>query len=66
MRAYLDGKWRTVQAPRVIKRGRNQGCIEVGVNTLRKMGDKWKMVSRPVILEKEQIRGYDYGAWSRE
>jgi hypothetical protein len=57
MRAYIDGKWRTVQAPREIERGRNQGRMEVKLNMLRKVGTRWKMMPRPVILDREQIVG---------
>jgi hypothetical protein len=48
-----------VQAPREIQRGRNKGRIEVEVNKLRKVGNTWKPVARPVILEPNQIIGYE-------
>lgn len=60
MRAWLDGKWRPVQAPREITRGRNAGRIEVQINKLcRDEAGQWKPMPRPVILYREQIRGYE-------
>ena len=54
-KAYIDGKWRPVQEPREIRRGKNKGRIEVKVNKLRKTASGWAPVPRPIILDPEQI-----------
>jgi len=62
MRAWIDGQWRPVQAPREINQGRNKGRIEVKVNKLRRVDKTWKCVAHPVILDPTQIVGYEVPA----
>ena len=58
MRAYIEGKWRPVQSPKVMECGPNKGLIEVWVNRMRRVGDSYKPVPRPILLNQNQIIGY--------
>lgn len=47
-----------MQSPKEIKHGRNEGRIEVVVNAIKQVGDSWQIVARPIILNADQIHGY--------
>jgi len=58
LRVYIGGKWRVVQYPREIRRGKNKGRIEVSINKLRRIDGVWIMVPRLIVLDPDQIHTF--------
>ena len=54
--AYIAGRWRPIQKPRTIKRGRNKGRIEAFVSKMRSKDGGWRIGLARIILDPDQIR----------
>lgn len=57
-RAWVNGRWRLVERPRKIERGRDAGRWEVSVReTCQPKGEPWRLVERRRVVDEVKAVG---------
>jgi len=60
---YIAGNFKPFYGFREIKRGRNKGCVEVSIRSIRGSKKKgwWKIVDKTEIVMREQVKRFPAG-----